>query len=826
MFRSSRIAKPPAVVIGLDSITGLQTARVLAGHDVPVLGIAVNRHHPVCRTNACQALVYADTSSETLVSALHQVARIAGGPCVLFPCTDLSVLTLARCRDALADECHAVLPPADVVERLLDKASFHAYAVANGLPVANSRVLHTRSDAENAAAELQFPCVLKPAVKRHQWLSVTAAKIFRVNDAGELLRRYDMCRAWADPLIAQEFVRGGDDCHFTCNAYFDAKGQPVLTFVSQKLRQWPLEGGVGCLSRESRNDVVRDLTIQVFGRAGHHGLAYLEVKRDERTGRHVIIEPNVGRPTGRSAAADRAGVQLLWTQYCDALGLRLPDATPQRYEGAKWIYLRQDCQAAFAQWWRGQLTAADWVRSLRGCGADAMFAWTDLRPFFADIAHTVGKMVKGRDRPLRLAPPAPVDDRVPSPRRRNTSPAACTTEERVDYDVHGIVALRLIGASAHDVAALAPTLRFFQLPLLREPDIVVRFVDELPVEGLRWLEFGRSGFTDDGFVVLQSGKRPARMRMALEQIGGACELVCQRGLCSVPLLMSIIRLIALGRGYAPLHASAFTYNGSGMLLASWAKGGKTTGLVAFAAHGAQYIGDEWVLLGADGGMMYGLPEAMELHDWHLPALPALERQLSTPRRLLVKSTLWLSQSNRGARFSSTVHTTRLGATLARLRRRLDVRIDPLRVFSPGALAASPDRVFFMVRHDRPEIRVEPAESPQIAARIAAANYYEQLPLIATYLAYQSAYPGRRSELLDRARVLQAEMLTRALSGKEAFLVCHPSPCDLRALFAAMTSIGHEKALPLRHGAAPAKHRGDLHVESDHQMPYPAATGAR
>jgi len=50
--RSSPIDKPAAVVIGLDSITGLQTARVLAGHGIPVLGVVRNPHHPGCRTNA------------------------------------------------------------------------------------------------------------------------------------------------------------------------------------------------------------------------------------------------------------------------------------------------------------------------------------------------------------------------------------------------------------------------------------------------------------------------------------------------------------------------------------------------------------------------------------------------------------------------------------------------------------------------------------------------------------------------------------------------------------------------------------------------------
>jgi predicted ATP-grasp superfamily ATP-dependent carboligase len=207
---------------------------------------------------------------------------------------------------------------------------------------------------------------------------------------------FHRCRPWADALVAQEWIEGPDTGHFTCNAYFDANATPVATFVSQKLRQWPLEGGTGCFSQECRNDTVRDETIRLFQGLRYHGLAYLEMKLDPRTGRHLIIEPNVGRPTGRSASADRAGVDLLYTQFCDALGAPLPPARQQTYDGRKWIYLRQDCQASFAQWRRGALGARAWLRSLRGCRGDAVFAWRDPKPFVADLFHACGKAIGQR----------------------------------------------------------------------------------------------------------------------------------------------------------------------------------------------------------------------------------------------------------------------------------------------------------------------------------------------------------------------------------------------------------------------------------------------
>ncbi|HMQ30942.1 MAG TPA: hypothetical protein PKD53_09445, partial [Chloroflexaceae bacterium] len=44
----------------------------------------------------------------------------------------------------------------------------------------------------------------------------------------------------------------------------------------------------------------------------------------------------------------------------------------------------------------------------------------------------------------------------------------------VDYDLHGLVGIRLIGASAGDAAAVTRQLGPVQAPLARDPDITIR----------------------------------------------------------------------------------------------------------------------------------------------------------------------------------------------------------------------------------------------------------------------------------------------------------------------------------------------------------------
>jgi len=115
----------------------------------------------------------------------------------------------------------------------------------------------------------------------------------------------------------------------------------------------------------------------------------VEIKRDARSGDYFIIEPNIGRPTGRSSIAEAGGVELLYTAYCDIVGLPLPERREQTYHGVKWISLRRDLQSAVYHWRSGNLTLREWRESVRGRKAYALFSWEDPGPSIGDLQRSV-----------------------------------------------------------------------------------------------------------------------------------------------------------------------------------------------------------------------------------------------------------------------------------------------------------------------------------------------------------------------------------------------------------------------------------------------------
>lgn len=378
-----------AVVIGLDCLQGLQTARILAARGVGVIGVAKDPAHHACRTKVCEEIVIADTGGVGLVTALARVGPGFVRKPVLFPCQDKNVAIVSAHRAELEQWYEIVLPPHDVVEMMMDKARFYEFAMSRGFPLVPTYMLDSAEAVQRAAAELAYPAILKPSLRLREWSKYTREKAFIVGSAQDLIDHYERMRTWTDVLIAQEFIPGPESNHFTTNCYFGEDGEALVTFTTRKIRQWPPGTGQACLSEEAENQTVVKETLRVFGSVPYRGLAYLEMKRDERTGAYYIIEPNIGRPTGRSASAEAAGVELIYTMYCDALGLDLPTSRFQTFRNVKWIHLMRDLQASVHHMRRGELTVGDWWRSVRGRRAYAIASWRDPLPFLAALLRVV-----------------------------------------------------------------------------------------------------------------------------------------------------------------------------------------------------------------------------------------------------------------------------------------------------------------------------------------------------------------------------------------------------------------------------------------------------
>src|SRR5437764_4936352 len=87
------------------------------------------------------------TGPGDLADRLVSFARSQSAPPVLFYQEDYHLLFVSRYRDVLASEFRFVFAAAELVENLVDKVKFQAFAQTKGLPVPRSVILSPR-DAE------------------------------------------------------------------------------------------------------------------------------------------------------------------------------------------------------------------------------------------------------------------------------------------------------------------------------------------------------------------------------------------------------------------------------------------------------------------------------------------------------------------------------------------------------------------------------------------------------------------------------------------------------------------------------------------------------
>ena len=363
-----------------------------------------------------------------------------------------------------------------------------------------------------------------------------------------------------------------------------------------------------------------------------------------------------------------------------------------------------------------------------------------------------------------------------------------TPSAPVDFDFHGIVRVRLVDAGPRDVATLQRQLGPMQAAVAGDADITCRFVDRLPLGSrIRLIGLDDAGWTDDAYLVLRSRhKARTRVSIPMADIGGPCEIVCERGVPAVPLLIAIVNLTALVRGYVPIHASAAVHRDLGILIAGWAKGGKTELLLGIMADGGHYVGDEWVYVDPDSHEMFGIPEPMKIWAAHLEAMPRYRSAISAADRIR------LASLRRGSNVLASVARTAPRSAVTRPVRRIayvadqqaSVHVPPATLFGEEhcRLRGRLDRLVLTVSTESPEVTLEPTKAADVARRMTHSVQHERLDLVAHYLKFRFAFPGATNPHLEAAEDRQAHLLASALGDTPAAVLAHPYPAPIPAMF--------------------------------------------
>jgi predicted ATP-grasp superfamily ATP-dependent carboligase len=304
------------VVVG-GVLTALGVVRSLASAGIPVYLACDTRFCPAGLSRQCTLLRVPDLEGQGLVDGLLAIAGRVGEKAVLIPSSDVQVLAVSRARAALEAHYFLALPTETMVDVLMDKAKFQAYAEGIGLPVPRAVVLDEGAD-EQALDVLSMPVVVKPA--DHEL--APAERTTRADTLAEARAVARRMRCAASSVVVQEWIDGDDDD--MCFTLFVCDGQAriVALFTGRKMIcDPPLVGSTAlCVAATEEHQALAAQTQDYVTRSHYHGIGGLEFKRHRRTGQFVVVEPTVGRPDWQEEIATLCGVNIPAIAYRTALG--------------------------------------------------------------------------------------------------------------------------------------------------------------------------------------------------------------------------------------------------------------------------------------------------------------------------------------------------------------------------------------------------------------------------------------------------------------------------------------------------------------------------
>jgi predicted ATP-grasp superfamily ATP-dependent carboligase len=379
-------------VVGSD-YRGLAAVRSLGRRGVPVWVLSGGDDILATKSRYAQkSLALEGSDDDERVEFLLRVGRdhrLDGW--ALFPTTDESAAMIGRAHARVQEQYALTSPPWEVLRWAYDKRL--TYRLADTLGIAYPRTWQAASAHEAKALDIDYPVIIKPAVKE-QVNPLTTAKAWRADDADELEARFAAAAQLMDPslLVVQELVPGDGDGQLSYAALCD-RGRPLARVVARRTRQYPADFGRASTFVETipEQAEVVEPSERLLAEIGFDGLVEVEFKRDPRDGSLKLLDINP-RVWGWHGLCQRAGVDFPFLAWSLATHQGVPET---RYDpGVRWVRLSTDLPVSLREIVAGRLSPRRYLRTIFSAHESAVFGRDDPWPAVVELPMLAGTLVR------------------------------------------------------------------------------------------------------------------------------------------------------------------------------------------------------------------------------------------------------------------------------------------------------------------------------------------------------------------------------------------------------------------------------------------------
>lgn len=368
----------PAYVLGL-SATGLGVLRSLGRRRIPLYAATWDPHDPARSSRFAKTRLCPDpvTQPKHLLDFLLAESQRLGQTPVLFTAGDAATLFLAEHQDHLRGRFLFHSLPAQLMTALINKAQQYQLAAAAGISIPETFLVSAPQDLDGARHRVRYPAFIKPCYS-HRWRKVFHCKGIQVSDPEQLRQRLAEVFCHGFEVVVQSVITGPAENLRSVCCYLGPAGKVLALLGQRKIRQFPVDQGVGTLVESVEVPAQADAVVRFLTGLGYRGPAEVEFKWDDSDGTWKLIEFNV-RLWEQNALATACGLDFPYIQYLDLTGSPPAPRTTFR-RNVRWLAFWPDLHAMVVLKRRGLISFRQWLASLRGVRVHAFFAMDDPMP--------------------------------------------------------------------------------------------------------------------------------------------------------------------------------------------------------------------------------------------------------------------------------------------------------------------------------------------------------------------------------------------------------------------------------------------------------------
>ncbi len=282
--------KKSGIIILGGHVQGLGILRILGEKEIPGIlidntKINIARHSKYCKT----FYSVKDNLLLAFLLSLGRTKKYLGW--LIFPTNDFHVKLLSQNKTKLEQYFKVSTPAWQIVEPCYNKRL--TYKLAQKLSIPIPRTWMPDSLADIKYNEIEYPCIIKPAIMHSFYLKFNK-KVFICTNKQELISNYQKAQNVIPSveIIIQEIIPGTPENQYSACFLYNKK-ESLVSFVARRKRQHPIDFGNATTFAETVEDPgLIKISEKILKTIKFTGICEVEFKKDERDGKFKFLEIN------------------------------------------------------------------------------------------------------------------------------------------------------------------------------------------------------------------------------------------------------------------------------------------------------------------------------------------------------------------------------------------------------------------------------------------------------------------------------------------------------------------------------------------------------